>query len=114
MAELLGCRPHGGGAVARFAQNGHGASSWTFGAIFLRPGNLRKTREVALLERRRLNDGAALAEADARKAFARAVAAEDDLIAIFQKRALLAARQLERLAAARGQFEQTTPALAFR
>src|SRR6202451_1144174 len=51
--------------------------------------------------RRRQNHRAAFAEADAPIAFFRAKAAEDDLVAVFDKTALLAARQIERLAGAR-------------
>src|SRR5579871_4379084 len=58
----------------------------------------------------RLNDGPALAEADAHGAFLGAVAAEDDLVAVFDEAALLAAGQIERLAAAGGEFEQAAPA----
>src|SRR3984893_10025276 len=60
--------------------------------------------------RRRQNHRAALAEADARIAGFCAKAAEDDFVAIFDEAALLAARQFERLAAARGELEETTPA----
>src|SRR5580700_3083522 len=59
--------------------------------------------------RRRQNHRAAFAEADAPIAFFRAKAAEDDLVAVFDKTALLAARQIERLAAARGEFQETAP-----
>src|SRR5262249_40690325 len=58
----------------------------------------------------RLNDGAALTEADAHGAVFGAVAAEDDFVAVLDEAALLAARQFERLAAARREFEQAAPA----
>src|SRR5580704_19643503 len=60
--------------------------------------------------RRRQNNGAAFAEADARITFLRAKAAEDDLVAVFDKTALLAARQFERFAATCAEFEEATPA----
>src|SRR5271156_2648657 len=52
---------------------------------------------------------AAVAEADARMAIIRAEAAEDDLIAVFDEAALLAARERNRLGTARGEFEKAAP-----
>src|SRR5579864_870279 len=60
--------------------------------------------------RRRQYNCAAFAEADARIAGFGAKAAEDDLVAVFDEAALLATGQFERIAAARGEFEQAAPA----
>src|SRR6202030_4535716 len=60
--------------------------------------------------RRRQNHRTAFAEADARITGLSAKAAEDDLIAVLDEAALLAARQFERLAAARGELEEAAPA----
>src|ERR1700674_5094511 len=59
---------------------------------------------------RRQNHGAAFAEADPRTAVFGAKAAEDDLVAVFDEAALLATRQLDRFAAARGEFQKAAPA----
>src|ERR1700675_2151639 len=60
--------------------------------------------------RRRQNNGAAFTEANARIAGFCAKAAKDDLVAVFDKTAFLAARQFERLAAARAEFKEAAPA----
>jgi hypothetical protein len=57
----------------------------------------------------RQDHGAAFAEADARMAGLFAKTAEDDLIAVFDETALLAARKRNRFGAARGEFEQAAP-----
>ena len=59
---------------------------------------------------RRQHHAAAFAEADARISGLGAEAAEDDLVAVFDEAALLAARQFYRLAAPHGEFEETPPA----
>src|ERR1700720_1415623 len=58
---------------------------------------------------RRQDHRPAFAEADARITGLGAKAAEDDLVAVFDEAAFLAARQLKRLSAARGEFEETAP-----
>ena len=60
---------------------------------------------------RRQEYGAAFAETDARIILFGAKAFEDDLVAILDKAALLAGRQRDRLAPARGELEEAAPAI---
>jgi hypothetical protein len=63
-------------------------------------GRPRNDDTARSLGRGRLNDGAALAEANAREPLALAMTAEYDLVAVLEETALLSAWQLERLAPA--------------
>ena len=63
---------------------------------------------------RRQQHRAAFAEADARIILFGAKAFEDDLVAVLDEAALLAGRQRDRLAPARGKFEEAAPAILLR
>src|SRR5229473_1271556 len=63
---------------------------------------------------RRRDDGAAFAEADAGAVGAGAMGAKDHLVAVFEERARLAVRQLDRVLAARRDLEQAAAALVLR
>lgn len=62
----------------------------------------------------RRNHAAALAQADAAKSFAFRIAAEDHLIAVFEKSSLLTRRQCQRPRYTPGQFEQASSLFFFR
>src|ERR1043166_2829797 len=67
------------------------------------------SRPWGRLDSRRCNSSSALAEPDARVAAPLAVAAQDHLVAVLEKRALLAAGKRERLGAPPGALEETSP-----
>src|ERR1700719_4533409 len=80
-----------------------------------------RARAVSFLPRmrgrklpRRQHHRAAFAEADARIPFPRTKAAEDDLVAVLDETALLAARHFDRLAPAGGELKETAPAFLLR
>src|ERR1700680_3426729 len=109
------------GRAARSANStGCASASSTRAAIFIPARSIPENacrngcRGSSGRSRRRQDNRTAFAEADPRIAGFGAKAAEDDLIAVFDKTAFLAARQIERLAAACGEFQETSPARILR